>query len=188
MFVFDLLFFVVVLLIGIFVFGFCLGIGLVSMKLLEGMVCQFEFVLELQIKYFLVVGVIDGVFIIVIGIGLWFVMVNLFVYQVCGVYIGVMSDNFCLSCGVCCVSFCVDFDCSEFDSEGGFVFDGLVVELMGCFVCMCGIDYVQFCCVVFSGQVGVKVSCGIYEWCFLFCWEFGECVLMGVGDEVCVCV
>lgn len=68
------------------------------------------------------------------------------------------------------------------------MFDGLVVELIGMFVCMCGIDYVKFCCVVLIGIVGVKVFCGIYEWWLGFCCEFGLCVLMGFGDEVCICV
>ena len=32
-----------------------------------------------------------------------------------------MSSNPCLSCGACCASFRVDFDCSELESEGGRV-------------------------------------------------------------------
>ena len=61
----------VALLIGIPAFGSCIGIGLATMKFLEGAARQPELIPELQTKYFLGVGVIDGAFIIATGIGLW---------------------------------------------------------------------------------------------------------------------
>lgn len=62
----------VALLIGIPAFGSCIGIGLATMKFLEGAARQPELIPELQTKFFLGVGVIDGAFIIATGIGLWF--------------------------------------------------------------------------------------------------------------------
>jgi F-type H+-transporting ATPase subunit c len=68
----------VALLIGIPAFGSCLGIGLATMKFLEGVARQPELGPELQTKYFLAVGVTDGAFIIATGIGLWFAIANPF--------------------------------------------------------------------------------------------------------------
>jgi F-type H+-transporting ATPase subunit c len=68
----------VALLIGIPALGSCIGIGLASMKLLEGCVRQPELMPELQTKFFLAVGVTDGAFIIATGIGLWFATSNPF--------------------------------------------------------------------------------------------------------------
>jgi F-type H+-transporting ATPase subunit c len=68
----------VALLIGIPALGSCIGIGLASMKLLEGSVRQPELMPELQTKFFLSVGVIDGAFIIATGVGLWFATANPF--------------------------------------------------------------------------------------------------------------
>ncbi len=48
------------------------------MKLLEGVARQPLLASELQIKYFLAVGVTDGAFIIATGIGLWFATANPF--------------------------------------------------------------------------------------------------------------
>ena len=74
----ELLPLAVALLIGIPAFGSCIGIGLASMKLLEGVARQPELANELQKKYFLAVGVTDGAFIIATGIGLWFATANPF--------------------------------------------------------------------------------------------------------------
>ena len=59
----DLLPLAIALLIGIPAFGSCIGIGLASMKLLEGVARQPELAHELQTTYFLAVGVTDGAFI-----------------------------------------------------------------------------------------------------------------------------
>jgi F-type H+-transporting ATPase subunit c len=68
----------VALLIGIPACGSCIGVGLATMKLLEGAARQPELIPELQTKYFLGVGVIDSAFIIATGIGLWFATANPF--------------------------------------------------------------------------------------------------------------
>jgi len=77
---FDVLPLAVALLIGIPAFGSCLGIGLASMKLLEGMARQPELGPALQTKFFLAVGVTDGAFIIATGVGLWFATANPFAH------------------------------------------------------------------------------------------------------------
>lgn len=74
----DLLPVAVALPIAIPALGSCIGIGLASMKLLEGMARQPELAPELQTRYFLAVGVTDGAFIIATGIGLWFATSNPF--------------------------------------------------------------------------------------------------------------
>jgi F-type H+-transporting ATPase subunit c len=68
----------VALLIGIPAFGSCIGIGLATMKFLESAARQPELIPELQTKYFLGVGVIDGAFIIATGIGLWIAIASPF--------------------------------------------------------------------------------------------------------------
>ena len=68
----------VALLIGIPAFGSCIGIGLATMKFLESAARQPELIPELQTKYFLGVGVIDGAYIIATGIGLWFAIASPF--------------------------------------------------------------------------------------------------------------
>ncbi len=75
---FDVMPLAVALLIGIPAFGSCIGIGLATMKLLEGIARQPELAGELQTRFFLAVGVTDGAFIIATGIGLWFATANPF--------------------------------------------------------------------------------------------------------------
>lgn len=96
-----------------------------------------------------------------------------------------MSANPCLTCGACCASFRVDFDCSELESQGGRVPDGLTVEVTGRIVRMRGTDHARPRCAALSGQVGVKASCGIHEWRPAPCREFGERAPMGIGDDAC---
>jgi F-type H+-transporting ATPase subunit c len=74
----DLLPLAVALLIGLPAFGSCIGIGLATMKMLEGIARQPELESKLQTKFFLAVGVTDGAFIIATGIGLWFATANPF--------------------------------------------------------------------------------------------------------------
>ncbi|MEO7152778.1 MAG: F0F1 ATP synthase subunit C [Burkholderiaceae bacterium] len=74
----DLLPLATALLIGMPALGSCIGIGLASMKLLEGCARQPELMPDLQTKFFLAVGVTDGAFIIATGIGLWFATANPF--------------------------------------------------------------------------------------------------------------
>ena len=50
--------------------GSCLGVGMASMRLIDGRARQPEAKTELQTRFFLAVGVADGAFVIGIGIAL----------------------------------------------------------------------------------------------------------------------
>jgi F-type H+-transporting ATPase subunit c len=58
--------------IGLGAVGSCIGIGILGAKYLESAARQPEMMEPLQGKVFLLVGVLDGAFIIATGIGLWF--------------------------------------------------------------------------------------------------------------------
>jgi F-type H+-transporting ATPase subunit c len=64
--------------IGIGALGSCLGVGLLGSKFLESSARQPELMEPLQTKVFLLVGVLDGAFIIATGIALWFATANPF--------------------------------------------------------------------------------------------------------------
>ena len=64
--------------IGLGAIGSCLGIGTMAAKFLEASARQPELMDRLQTKVFLLVGVLDGAFIIATGIGLWFATANPF--------------------------------------------------------------------------------------------------------------
>ena len=64
--------------IGLGAIGSCLGVGLLGSKFLESSARQPELMDNLQTKVFLLVGVLDGAFIIATGIGLWFATANPF--------------------------------------------------------------------------------------------------------------
>ena len=68
----DLLPLAVALLIGIPAAGSCIGIGLTASRFLEATARQPELGPELQTKFFLSAGLLDGAFIIATGIALWF--------------------------------------------------------------------------------------------------------------------
>ncbi len=74
----DLLPLAVALMIGLAAIGSCLGIGIMAGKFLDGAARQPELVPQLQGKVFLLVGLIDGAFIISTGIALWFATANPF--------------------------------------------------------------------------------------------------------------
>ena len=63
---------------GLGAIGSCLGIGVMGAKYLESSARQPELMERLQTKVFLLVGVLDGAFIIATGIGLWFAVANPF--------------------------------------------------------------------------------------------------------------
>ena len=77
-----------------------------------------------------------------------------------------MSDPLhpCLSCGACCAAYRVDFSVYEVDEHGGNVPAGLAVEVTGNTWRMRGTDHVPIRCAALTGHVGVRASCGIYEW------------------------
>jgi Fe-S-cluster containining protein len=79
-------------------------------------------------------------------------------------------SNPCVTCGVCCASFRVDFSTMETQAEGGSVPDGLAVEVT---------DHSQPRCAALTGKLGERVACGIYEWRPSPCREFEA------GSEAC---
>lgn len=68
----DLLPLAVAILIAILAAGSCIGIGLSASRFLEATARQPELGPELQTRFFLSAGLLDGAFIIATGIGLWF--------------------------------------------------------------------------------------------------------------------
>jgi F-type H+-transporting ATPase subunit c len=64
--------------IGLGAIGSCLGVGLLASRYVEASARQPELMEPLQTKVFLLVGVLDGAFIIATGIGLWFATANPF--------------------------------------------------------------------------------------------------------------
>jgi len=85
----------------------------------------------------------------------------------------------CQQCGACCASFRVDFSVEELDENGGSVPAGLTVELTDTLCRMRGTDHTPPRCAALTGQLGVQVSCGIYEWRSSPCREFSE------GSDAC---
>lgn len=70
-------------------------------------------------------------------------------------------------------------------SEGGSVPDGLCGELNYSLARMRGTDHASPRCAALVGTVGVKASCGIYEWRPSPCREFGLRAPLGLGDDAC---
>jgi len=64
--------------IGLGAIGSCIGIGLMASKYLEAAARQPALIEPLLSKVFLLVGVLDGAFLIASGIGLWFATANPF--------------------------------------------------------------------------------------------------------------
>ncbi len=85
----------------------------------------------------------------------------------------------CLTCGACCASFRVDFSVHESEDMGGSVPAGLTVEVTDHTCRLRGTDHSPPRCAALTGQVGVRASCGIYEWRPSPCREFAE------GSEAC---
>jgi uncharacterized protein len=52
----------------------------------------------------------------------------------------------------------------ESESEGGSVPDGLCMEVTHSTYRMRGTDHSPPRCAALTGQIGIKASCGIYEW------------------------
>jgi F-type H+-transporting ATPase subunit c len=69
----------VLLVLGLGAFGTAIGFGVLGGKFLEGAARQPELVGMLQVKMFLVAGLIDAVTMIGIGIGMWFTFANPYV-------------------------------------------------------------------------------------------------------------
>jgi len=71
----------IALLIGLGALGVAIGMGLLGGKFLEGAARQPEMVPMLQVKMFIVVGLLDAVAMIGVGIALFFTFANPFVDQ-----------------------------------------------------------------------------------------------------------
>ena len=71
----------VALLIGLGALGVGIGVGILGGRLLEGSARQPELAPMLQIKFFLVIGLLDAVAMIGVGIALFFTFANPFVGQ-----------------------------------------------------------------------------------------------------------
>ncbi len=85
----------------------------------------------------------------------------------------------CTTCGACCACFRVDFSVHETQAMGGSVPDGLVVEVNDSLARMRGTDHSPPRCAALSGKIGLKATCGIYEWRPSPCREFEE------GSDAC---
>lgn len=70
----------------------------------------------------------------------------------------------CRSCGACCAAYRVDFSVHELDDHGGQVPAGLAVSLTASLCRMRGTDHLNPRCAALTGQVGLRVACGIHEW------------------------
>lgn len=71
----------VLIVLGMGAFGTAIGFGVLGGKFLEGSARQPELAPMLQVKMFLVAGLIDAVTMIGIGIGMWFTLANPFIAQ-----------------------------------------------------------------------------------------------------------
>lgn len=71
----------VLIVLGMGALGTAIGFGLLGGKFLEGAARQPELAPMLQVKMFLVAGLIDAVTMIGIGIGMWFTLANPFIAQ-----------------------------------------------------------------------------------------------------------
>jgi F-type H+-transporting ATPase subunit c len=69
----------VLLVLGMGALGTAIGFGLLGGKLLESSARQPELAPMLQVKMFLVAGLIDAITMIGIGIGMWFTLANPFI-------------------------------------------------------------------------------------------------------------
>ncbi len=69
----------VAILIGFAALGTALGFGVLGGKFLEGAARQPEMVPMLQVKMFVVAGLLDAVSMIAVGVALWFTVDNPFI-------------------------------------------------------------------------------------------------------------
>jgi len=67
------------LIIGLGALGACIGIGMMGGKYIEGAARQPELMDKLQVKMFLLAGLIDAAFLIGVGIAMMFAFANPFV-------------------------------------------------------------------------------------------------------------
>ncbi|HEY9064658.1 MAG TPA: F0F1 ATP synthase subunit C [Burkholderiaceae bacterium] len=70
------------LIVGLGAIGACVGIGIMGSKYLESAARQPELMNELQVKMFVLAGLIDAAFIIGVGIAMMFAFANPFIGQI----------------------------------------------------------------------------------------------------------
>ena len=78
----DLLYMAAAVMMGLAAIGAAIGIGILGGKFLEGAARQPEMVPMLQVKMFIVAGLLDAVTMIGVGIALFFTFANPFLAQV----------------------------------------------------------------------------------------------------------
>ena len=69
------------LMIGFGALGTAIGFGLLGGKFLEGAARQPEMIPQLQVKMFIVAGLLDAISMIGVGIAMWFITANPFIAQ-----------------------------------------------------------------------------------------------------------
>ena len=74
----------VLLLVGLGALGTAIGFGILGGKFLESSARQPELAPQLQIRMFIVAGLIDAVTMIGIGIGMWFTIASPFLATLAG--------------------------------------------------------------------------------------------------------
>jgi len=67
------------LMIGFGALGTAIGFGLLGGKFLEGAARQPEMIPQLQVKMFIVAGLLDAISMIGVGIAMWFITANPFI-------------------------------------------------------------------------------------------------------------
>lgn len=93
-----------------------------------------------------------------------------------------MAPNPCESCGACCASFRVSFYWAEGAQAGGGVPAALTETLPPHRLCMAGTNNRAPRCIALVGEVGGRVSCGIYAQRSSTCREFAA---DGSADSAC---
>lgn len=89
----------------------------------------------------------------------------------------VSSDNPCLTCGACCMSYRVSFYWADAAARG--LPDSLTEQLDPFHACMAGTNAARPRCVALHGEPGGTVSCSVYEQRPHACRE------VQVGDDKC---
>lgn len=92
----------------------------------------------------------------------------------------------CTACGACCAVYRVTFHRHELDEvPGGRVPTGLTEAMSADIAGMRGTAAQPPRCVALRGEIGVSVTCAIYEFRPSPCREFAPLAAVGRGDEAC---
>ena len=87
----------------------------------------------------------------------------------------IATPDACISCGACCANFRVSFYWAEAESMP----EEMVEPLTAVYSCMKGTNQSPPRCVALQGDVGVNVSCSIYE------VRSSSCKEVQIADEQC---